>query len=955
MSTLLPFIIIGVVSGSVYGMAAVGLVLTYRTSGIFNFAHGALATLAAYVFYALYVGHGVPWPLAAVVAVLILSPALGITFERFARVLSQASLIMQIVGTVGVLLVVEAFCTQWYGSNANLYPQFLPSGQVAIASTYVTVSQLIVVAISVVATAALYIMLRASRLGRAMRAVVDDPDLLAISGTSPVRVRRAAWVIGSFLVTLSGLLLAPSVGLDATALTLLVVQAFGAAAIGRFRSLPLTWLGGLVIGIAASITTSYVSTTSILGGLPTALPFIILFVVLLLTRARRRTEAARPVRRQQFAAPLPPRFQIGAGIVAIAFLALVPWLFPAYLTSWMVVLTDVMLFLSIGLLVRASQQVSLCQIAFAAIGAVAFSRLTSAGVPWLPALAIAGLVVVPIGILLAVPAVRLSGLYLALATFGFGLLLQAMFYQSSLMFGLENLGLSMPRPSLSWLPVSGDRGFYFVLLVFTVATAAGTGWLLRGRLGALLRVLGESPVTLESFGVNVTVTRILVFCLSAFIAAVAGALSGVALGTVTAANFDPNTSLTLLVVVVISVGGEPWYAVGGALAVGLLPAYFTSQTALDVLQFLFGLGAIIFSLGAVPRVPARSAALLPGAGHRARLRGGAVAGMAGTAAGMAGTAAGMAGTAGSAVPAKSAVPPETAVPASSAVPAVPAGSARSAGHGRLRALARPGGPARAYQAPAVVGELAADGVTVRFGGLVAVDGVSVAARRGRITGVIGPNGAGKTTLFDACSGLNQLSSGQVLLGDHDVSRRRPSIRARLGRGRTFQQVQLCEPLTVEENVRIGSEAGMVGASAFRHVFRSQPQRRDTDVRSAEAMELCGISALASRRVEALPTGQRRLVELARCLAGNFSILLLDEPSSGLDQGETQAFGRLLRRVVTERAVGVLLIEHDLSLTMGICDDLYVLDFGKLIYQGRPAAARESSQVRAAYLGDMVPG
>jgi ABC-type branched-subunit amino acid transport system ATPase component/branched-subunit amino acid ABC-type transport system permease component len=901
---LLPFIIIGVVSGSVYGMAAVGLVLTYRTSGIFNFAHGALATLAAYVFYALYVGHGVPWPLAGAVAVLILSPALGITFERFARVLSQASLIMQIVGTVGVLLVVEAFCTQWYGSNASLYPQFLPSGQVAIASTYVTVSQLIVVAISVVATAALYILLRASRLGRAMRAVVDDPDLLAISGTSPVRVRRAAWVIGSFLVTLSGLLLAPSVGLDATALTLLVVQAFGAAAIGRFRSLPLTWLGGLVIGIAASITTSYVSTTSILGGLPTALPFIILFVVLLLTRTRRRTEAARPVRRHQVAAPPSPRLQIGGGIVAIAFLALVPWLFPAYLTSWMVVLTDVMLFLSIGLLVRASQQVSLCQIAFAAIGAVAFSRLTSAGVPWLPALAIAGLVVVPIGLLLAVPAVRLSGLYLALATFGFGLLLQAMFYQSWLMFGLENLGLSMPRPSLPWLPVSSDRGFYFVLLVFTAATAAGTGWLLRGRLGALLRVLGESPVTLESFGVNVTVTRILVFCLSAFIAAVAGALSGVALGSVTAANFDPNTSLTLLVVVVISVGGEPWYAVGGALAVGLLPAYFTSQTALDVLQFLFGLGAIIFSLGAVPRVPSRIAALLPGAGHRAR------------------------------------------------PPAGPAGPAR------LRASARPAGPGgagRAYQAPAVVGELAADGVTVRFGGLVAVDGVSVTARRGRITGVIGPNGAGKTTLFDACSGLNSLSSGHVLLGDQDVSRRRPSVRARLGLGRTFQQVQLCEPLTVEENVRIGSEAGMVGASAFRHVFRSQPQRRNTDARSAEAMELCGISALASRRVEALPTGQRRLVELARCLAGNFSILLLDEPSSGLDQGETQAFGQLLRRAVTERAVGILLIEHDLSLTMGICDDLYVLDFGKLIYQGTPAAARESSQVRTAYLGDVVPG
>jgi ABC-type branched-subunit amino acid transport system ATPase component len=244
-------------------------------------------------------------------------------------------------------------------------------------------------------------------------------------------------------------------------------------------------------------------------------------------------------------------------------------------------------------------------------------------------------------------------------------------------------------------------------------------------------------------------------------------------------------------------------------------------------------------------------------------------------------------------------------------------------------------------------------VTVRFGGLVAVDDVSVSASTGTITGVIGPNGAGKTTLFNACSGLNTPAAGEIRLDGRDLSRLRPSVRARLGLGRTFQHVTLSESLSVEENVRIGAEAGIVGASVLRHVFRRPAENRVVQARTAEALKLCGIGALAERAVSTLPTGQRRLVELARCLAGSFSILLLDEPSSGLDVSETEAFGELLRRVVSERGIGILLIEHDLSLTMRVCDELYVLDFGRLIHAGTPASARESAEVQAAYLGDVA--
>jgi ABC-type branched-subunit amino acid transport system ATPase component len=268
------------------------------------------------------------------------------------------------------------------------------------------------------------------------------------------------------------------------------------------------------------------------------------------------------------------------------------------------------------------------------------------------------------------------------------------------------------------------------------------------------------------------------------------------------------------------------------------------------------------------------------------------------------------------------------------------------------AAALPAAPAPATPLVAST-TLSASDVTVKFGGLVAVDDVSVTASSGRITGVIGPNGAGKTTLFNACSGLNTPASGEIVLDGRKLSRYRPSVRARLGLGRTFQQVQLCDSLSVYENVSIGSEAGIVGSSVFRHLFRAPGEARDVDMRAREALEMCGIEHLSGEQVGSLSTGQRRLVELARCLAGTFKILLLDEPSSGLDAAETEAFGTLMRRIVNERGLGILLIEHDLSLTMTVCDDLYVLDFGKLIYEGTPEQARASEIVQSAYLGDMV--
>jgi ABC-type branched-subunit amino acid transport system ATPase component len=239
---------------------------------------------------------------------------------------------------------------------------------------------------------------------------------------------------------------------------------------------------------------------------------------------------------------------------------------------------------------------------------------------------------------------------------------------------------------------------------------------------------------------------------------------------------------------------------------------------------------------------------------------------------------------------------------------------------------------------------------VRFGGVVAVDDVSIGAPIGTITGLIGPNGAGKTTLFNASSGLVRPTAGRVSFQGRDITRWSPARRARLGLGRTFQRVQLFESLDARTNIHLARECTIAGARPFRHVFA---RRRDSSTiahAAAEAIRLTGIADLVDLPVKDLSTGQRRLVELARALAGPFDVLLLDEPSSGLDQNETRRFGDILTRVVAERGIGILLVEHDMSLVRQICERVYVLDFGRVLFEGTAEEMVESEIVREAYLG-----
>jgi len=240
-------------------------------------------------------------------------------------------------------------------------------------------------------------------------------------------------------------------------------------------------------------------------------------------------------------------------------------------------------------------------------------------------------------------------------------------------------------------------------------------------------------------------------------------------------------------------------------------------------------------------------------------------------------------------------------------------------------------------------------LTVRYGGLTAVSDVSLEAPRGSITGLIGPNGAGKTTIFNACSGITG-SEGRIALDGLDLSHLSPAGRAREGLGRTFQRMELFDDLTVAENVSLGREAGLAGRSVIGQLMARAGERQEVARAAEAAIQQCGLEPLVRREAGTLSTGQRRMVELARALAGRFNMLLLDEPSSGLDRAETEVFGEVITGVLAEREVGILLVEHDMALVMSVCEYLYVLDFGQLIFQGTPVEVQASEKVRAAYLG-----
>jgi branched-subunit amino acid ABC-type transport system permease component len=594
MKEWMPFVIAGLTTGAVYALAATGLVVTYTTSGIFNFAHGAVGLVAAVMFYGLRVDVGAPTLVAVAVAVLGVAPVLGLAIDRlFLGRLDRAGVAAQVVVPLGLLVALQGGVTAWFGAASRQVAPIFSTGSFAVAGTRIGWDQVSVVAVATLAAVALGVFFRCSDLGLRMRAVVDDRELTLLTGIRARRITSAAWMIGSAFAALSAILLVPFVGLDAAILTLLVVQAFGGAVVGRLTSIPLAFAGAMAIGLGASFATKLVVGHPGLAGLPTSLPFIVLFAVLVLSSrgsfgvlGRSGGSGRRSVRIQRLspagmavllggALLLPLVVHGGRLLVATAFLAYV------------------LLFVSLGLLVGLSRQLSLCHAVFLALGTTLLAHLIDAGLPFPLALLLGGLAVVPLGAAIALPAIRLSGLFLALATFGFGILAQSLLFGTSLGFGTTG-AVSLARPDIFGVSFAGDRAYYFLVLAVVAAGIAGVEVVARTRLGRLLRALADSPVAVESLGVNPVASRVLVFCLTAFLGAVSGGLLGTLFRSVNTTSFDFSASLLWLTVLVTAgsatLGGQ---IVAAALLA--LPAWFSASYLSEYQALAFGVAAILLA------------------------------------------------------------------------------------------------------------------------------------------------------------------------------------------------------------------------------------------------------------------------------------------------------------------------------------------------------------------------
>ena len=557
-----PYVITGVSDGAIYALAALGLVLTYKTSGIFNFAIGAQAAASAYVFYSLRVSVGLPWPVAALSSMLLIGLLGSLLLERMAYWLTGAPPAMKVVATIGLLVLLQSLLTGIYGVSTIQFGPFLPTKGFHAFGVNVLGSQIIVVAIAIVATAGLYAFFKRSRLGVSMQAVVDSPTLLALEATNPVAVRRYAWAIGSCFISISGMLLAPTLGIDVNLFLLIYIAAFGAAAVGAFSSLPITFAAAIGIGVTMSILSDKLAgqTNLVLAELYTQIPFLVLVGALLLVpRANLVARGSGVVRKLRpattFASPV-----VAAGVVGgIALAIAIPFVVStAFVNQYTAGLGFAVVFASLGLLLWTSGQISLCTMSFAAIGATTFGHALGAGWPWLLCLLAAAAVAMVAGAIAAIPSFRLSGVYLAVATFGFGLLIQNLIFPTFLMFGRFD-SVTVTRPNMFGINATSDRAYYFLALVIAAVCAGMVIGVRRSRLGRLLRGLSDSPLALEAHGTNTRLTRLYVFCISAGIAGVGGVLiAGVTqtAGGTAAGPFGYFNSVILLAVLAFC-GSQP--------------------------------------------------------------------------------------------------------------------------------------------------------------------------------------------------------------------------------------------------------------------------------------------------------------------------------------------------------------------------------------------------------------
>jgi branched-chain amino acid transport system permease protein len=607
----LNYTVIGVVTGAAYAIAASGLVVTYVTSGVFNFAQGAIGMVFAYLYWQLVdVWH---WPilLAALVVVLVLSPVAGAMIEVvLIRRTGNQGLAITLVVTIA-LLVLLLFVADWaWGGEVRAAPSFFGhDGWHLTSKVFVTWHETITILLAGAVAVFLRLLLYRTRVGIAMRAVVDNRDLAALNGARPAWLGTLSWALGSATGALAGILIAPVLdNLSVLPLTFLVIYAYGAAILGRLKSLPLTFLGAMILGLAYSYLVGYLPQNSFfnstpIAGLRLSLPVVMLFVVLLVMKQGTIEGLQLRARRESVdVPPLARSILVGAGVVAAMAIA-VNFLAAGDLVDVGQGVAYSIIVLSLVPLAGWGGQVSLCQMTFAGLGAFAMARTFGGSfLGLLAAMGLAGAV----GAIVALPALRLRGLYLALATFAFAFIMDNMFFPTSVAFTFGG-SIHVNRPGIFGLHFSSNASFTVFLTVVFVLLAIGLLALRRGPFGRLLLAMKDSEAACATLGASLTRTKLAVFTLSAAVAGLGGALLGAMVTQAGSIDFAAEQSLPVLLLAVIFgmattsgafLGGVSYALVGTKLQ-AVVPSIPNLQYALTGLA---GIGLGMNPDGTVPTV-----------------------------------------------------------------------------------------------------------------------------------------------------------------------------------------------------------------------------------------------------------------------------------------------------------------------------------------------------------------
>jgi len=589
MTEFLAFTITGIVTGAIYAIAASGLVVTYTTSGIFNFAHGAIGMVMAFLYWQLRVHMHWPAPLALIVVLFILAPLFGALIERvLMRNVRGSDTGVALMVTLGLLLaLIGVAFWRWKQTEPRAIPEFFAGHSVRIFSVNVSWHELISIAVAGLVALFLRFLLYRTRIGVGMRAVVDDRDLTALNGGRPSRMSSLSWALGSTLAALAGILLAPKLSLNVLALTFLVIDAYAAAIVGQLKSLPLTFAGALALGLAEAYAVGYLPTSGFLSYIKPSLPMIFLFAVLLFL-PQVRLRVGRVVGGRSVRVPGWREVGIaGGGLVVATWILASIFTGPDLATIGQGLALGIIM-LSLVLLAGYGGQTSLCQMTFVGIGAVAASQISHGASPLglVAAAAAAGVV----GALISLPALRLTGLYLALSTLAFAVLADNLFFLQ--VFGGGG-GKNLHRPSILGISFSGDVAYTVLLAVVFMLMAAFVLAIRRGPFGRLLSAMKDSPAACATLGLDLTRTKVGVFALSAAMAGIGGVFFGQLRGSVGTLDFYYVQSLVLLLMVTI--GGI--MTVSGALLGGILlgPGFYILGKIIhiDGLTFLgAGLGAM---------------------------------------------------------------------------------------------------------------------------------------------------------------------------------------------------------------------------------------------------------------------------------------------------------------------------------------------------------------------------